>query len=165
MTATPTIPELSGATISENGLYRYRLWRTWDPEAPTLVWVMLNPSRADATTDDHTIRRCIEFARRDGFGRIEVVNLFAFRSPHPSDLRFCPDPEGPYNVQAWDYVLRRSATVVAAWGATAENLYARSEALIRFQRSREWLCLGRTKSGAPRHPARLRTGQPFEAWW
>lgn len=54
----PVAPMLdSGATISECGKYRYRLWRVWDESLPTCCFVMLNPSKADATEDDPTIRQ------------------------------------------------------------------------------------------------------------
>ena len=52
----------TGATISPCGLYRYRLWRGWNPELPTVNFVMLNPSTADDAVDDPTIRRCLRYA-------------------------------------------------------------------------------------------------------
>ena len=63
-----TDEQRSGAIISACGQYRYHLWRRWDELLPTMVWVMLNPSTADATEDDPTIRRCIGFAKREGCG-------------------------------------------------------------------------------------------------
>lgn len=52
------------ALISECGRYRYALTRTWDTRRTAVAFVMLNPSTADATTDDPTVRRCASFARR-----------------------------------------------------------------------------------------------------
>ena len=69
----------SGATISPCGIYRYRLWRRWG-EGRSCVFVMLNPSTADALVDDNTIRSCVRLAQELGFGGIIVVNLFALRS-------------------------------------------------------------------------------------
>ena len=65
-----------GATISTDGRYRYDLWRQWEP-GPRLGFIMCNPSTADADLDDPTIRRCVGFARREGFAGITVRNLFA----------------------------------------------------------------------------------------
>ncbi len=49
----------NGAILS--GRYRYLLWRTWDETCPRLLWVLLNPSKADEQTDDPTLRRCSRF--------------------------------------------------------------------------------------------------------
>ena len=86
-----------GAAIDPTGLYRYSLWREWDANAPRVAFVMLNPSRADANTDDPTLRRCLGFARSWGCGSIEVVNLFAYRASRPDILRVVLDPVGPEN--------------------------------------------------------------------
>lgn len=64
-----------GAVIT--GDYRYLLWREWDISNKTVSFIMLNPSRADAQINDPTITRCINFALSWGYGRLEVVNLFA----------------------------------------------------------------------------------------
>src|SRR5207237_5457574 len=73
------LPRLSGASFSRDRRYRYRLWRRWDAARPVVAFVMVNPSTADAGRDDPTIRRCIGFARSWGYGRLEVVDLFAYR--------------------------------------------------------------------------------------
>jgi Protein of unknown function (DUF1643) len=65
----------SGAVISDCGRYRYSLWRIWNASAVRVMFIGLNPSTADATQDDPTIRRCVEFARSWGFGGIYVQSL------------------------------------------------------------------------------------------
>ena len=72
----------TGAELSQCKNYRYALWRRWS-EAPAVLFVMLNPSTADESQDDATIRRCIAFAQQWGHGGIIVANLFALRSPYP----------------------------------------------------------------------------------
>lgn len=160
----------SGASLSPDGQYRYRLWRHWDLDAPIMRWVMLNPSTADAAVDDPTIRRCIGFARREHCGGIEVVNLYALRATNPAELSRHPTPEGPDNAKAWRAAWDEhpDAMVVAAWGAHKRGRLPASKApvyALRWaERSRDWRCLGRTKSGAPRHPLFVRADQPLERW-
>src|SRR5438128_1288774 len=80
------------AEISACGLYRWHLTRTWDDTRPTLVYIMLNPSKADALVDDATIRICIGRAMRMGCGRLVVLNLFAYRATNPLEMMTVADP-------------------------------------------------------------------------
>lgn len=144
------------AVISECGRYRYSLERCWDDGLPMVTWVMLNPSTADAETDDQTIRKCVGFARKWGAGRIRVVNLFALRSTDPRALRTSASPVGPGNNNAIVEAARRSAVIVAAWGAHGK-LIGR-DGYVRWlvdAQDRRLSCLGVTKDGHPRHPLRL----------
>lgn len=151
----------SGADISEDGLYRYSLWREWDRSLDHMVWIMLNPSTADATTDDLTVTKCKEFARRAGCGGITVINKYAYRCTTPNQLLLAVDPEGPRNMATWETTLEffHRGPIVAAWGDSAPKRITHSRALWRFTVAPEtpptWLCLGKTKDGVPRHPSRL----------
>lgn len=163
--------ELSGALISMDGHYRYRLWRTLGPRTGfcrgTVLFVMLNPSTADANADDPTIRKCVGFARRFGFERIEVVNLFAYRSTEPKQLLAVTDPVGVENDQT---ILERclaADAVFAAWGNTdfPNRLVSSRASIVRsLMRSAgvTAMCLGRTKNGRPRHPLMLPYSCGFE---
>jgi hypothetical protein len=120
---------------------------------------MLNPSTADATVDDPTIRKCIGFSRRWRCGVLRVVNLFAFRTTDPRCLKTVTDPVGPENlrwilrsVEAAERSRERS-TVVCAWGAhgTHQNQDAAILRLLK-RRTIRLVALGRTKDGQPRHP-------------
>lgn len=160
-----------GATFSACGTYRYRLWRRWDPDARRCVFVGLNPSTADAARDDPTIRKCIGFAARWGFGAIEVVNLFAYaglRSTDPRSLLALADPVGPRNDAVLSGALGGAGRIVWAWGRHD----ARVRALVRTRvASAAWLsarhscetgCLGRSSDGSPRHPLRIGYATRFE---
>lgn len=153
------------ATISADGIYRYSLGRSWDLRDP-MVFVMLNPSIADADIDDPTIRRCMGFARREGCGGIEVINLYGLRATKPKHLLDHPQPEGPDNRRHWAEVLRTyEGPVVAAWGAFVRPLENRgvfSWALVDADKS-NWLCLGKTADGSPRHPLYVKGDQPLVA--
>ena len=144
-----------GAAFSRDGRYRYRLWRRWDRSRPAIAFCMLNPSTADARRDDPTIRRCIGFARDWGYGGIEVVNIFALRATDPRELRSAFDPVGPRN----DAFMLRAAVrspVVIAWGVNGGLRHRERAALKLFGARSRLLALGRTRSGAPRHPLYLR---------
>lgn len=153
----------SGAVI--DGLYRYMLWRRWGPEPP-MVWIMLNPSTADGEEDDQTIRKCMAFARREGCGGIEVINLFALRATNPKALALHEDPEGPFNTTAWQLVLERPhGPIVGAWGAHNLQRLPRPRAFLQWRHQlvvEGFYCLGTTASGEPRHPSRLGYDTPLE---
>ena len=153
------------AVISECGKYRYVLRRSLGSVLrwyKPMLFVMLNPSTADATEDDPTIRRCMDFARREGMTHLNVVNLFAFRSPDPKELRYADDPVGPEN----DRYLREEigkhshGAVVAAWGAHHFAMTRGSE-VYEMAPDKFW-CLGRTKGGYPKHPLYLPKNAPLE---
>ena len=153
------------AVISPCGQYRYTLTRRWN-DGPMAYWIMLNPSTADATEDDPTIRRCVGFSKREGCGALTVVNLYALRATDPAALAKHPDPRGPDNAAVLvdtSYAARRGALVVAAWGAhpmavkgagSVERMFAAAGAQ----------CLGTTKAGEPRHPLYVKADQPFQPW-
>lgn len=105
-----------GALISDDGVYRYRLHRTWDSAKPTVAFLMLNPSTADATEDDPTIRRCIGFAKEWGYGTLIVGNLFALRSTDPERLTEHPEPVGPENDAHLMSICGAADQTIAAWG-------------------------------------------------
>jgi hypothetical protein len=140
------------ATISECGRFRYRLGRRWS-DGPTLLFVMLNPSTADADIDDPTIRRCIGFGRSHVFGAIEVVNLYAWRATDPADLRRHAWPVGPDNDQHIQAAVEASDRVCVAWGASAGESPRPGEVLPVIRGAgRHPFCLGVTRSGHPSHP-------------
>jgi hypothetical protein len=80
------------------------------------VFIMLNPSTADAKADDPTIRKCYGFAQRLGYGGFIVVNLFAFRTPNPLDLKRAGFPVGFENDDHIKYILGCKQSTICAWG-------------------------------------------------
>jgi hypothetical protein len=145
---------MRAASFSRDRRYRYSLRRRWGA-GPAVAWVMLNPSTADARQDDPTLRRCIAFSRAWGYGALEVVNLFALRSPRPADLCRGDDPVGPGTDRALRRALRAADAVVLAWGnppaSLPPGLRTRGD-LVRGWAPADALCLGVTHAGEPRHP-------------
>jgi hypothetical protein len=102
-------PLCSRATFDTTRRYRYRLIHDWTGSPERVAFIMLNPSTADERTLDPTIRRCIGFAKAWGFGGIDVVNLFAWRTTDPAALARVADPIGPRNDGMIAAALRQSA--------------------------------------------------------
>lgn len=146
-----------GAVIM--GAYRYSLWRDWALDLPRLLFVLLNPSRADARVEDPTLCRCIGFAQNWGYGSVELVNLYAYRAPDPHILRQVADPVGPLNDH---YILEaagRAEKVVVGWGVFGD-LHGRDRAIQKLLPQPLW-CLGYTRGFAPRHPLYIKRDAPL----
>lgn len=179
----------AGASISACGKYRYRLWREWrsgssnqwdmwtedDGVTPAMdgagsqlgkpkscVFVMLNPSTADAKEDDPTIRRCVGFAKALGYDRLEVVNLFAWRATDPREVLAMGgdgfDPVGFRNQDAVTSALEGAGIVICAWGAHGGHL-GQDETMLGWIEG-HWSgltphALKTTKDGFPGHPLYL----------
>lgn len=156
------------ALISGCGRYRYRLTREWgDP--PYLPFVMLNPSTADAHNDDPTIRRCIGFAKREGFGGLIVINQYAYRATTPDELNHAAYIDVPGNRAQWHMVAHKAARtgtpIVCAWGSHFKaQCCERRITGILSRYGADLVCLGKTKAGHPRHPLRIRADQPLVAF-
>ena len=150
---TPTLWDSfqSAATFSKCRTWRYSLARTWDVELPAVAFVGLNPSTADETADDPTIRRCVRFARDWDYGGIVMLNLFAYRATDPRDMKAAPDPIGPENDTYLRTCASRAGLVVAAWGAHGAYRDRAQEVVDRGLLG-NFTVLGLTNGGHPRHP-------------
>ena len=153
------------AVFSGDRRYRYLLRRRIGDSEKRVLFIMLNPSKADETRNDATIRRCIGFSQDWGFGILEVVNLFALMSTDPKALLKADDPVGPDNDAAIRAALESADTVVLAWGNHGLDHEKRAaEVTAMACRVARPCCLGLTVKGAPRHPLRLprtATLEPF----
>jgi hypothetical protein len=139
----------SKAIFSPDKVYRYSLTRVWDRNRPRICFVMLNPSAADETQDDPTIRRCIRFSDSWGHGSIVVVNLFAYRTHDPRILKSASDPVGEDNDAHVSNAILSADKTIVAWGVHA---HANEQVRSVLSRVETPYCLGVTKSGAPKHP-------------
>lgn len=149
--SVPAAQPKRGAVI--DGIYRYRLWREVDPAGKgTVTFIMLNPSTADASADDPTIRKCLGFANMWGFATLEVCNLFALRATDPDALKPHSDPVGPRNDEFLQQAATNSGLIIAAWG-TKGALRGREKAVAGL--FKELHCLRTTKAGHPEHPLYL----------
>ena len=137
------------ARLSRCRRYRFALWRTWDDSKPWVLFIGLNPSTADETSDDPTLVRCMNFARDWGYGGVCVANLFAFRATDPLAMKAATDPVGRQNNRWLRNLARQAGLIVAAWGNDG-GFRGRS------QKVRDMLpamhCLKVNGSGEPAHP-------------
>ncbi len=141
------------ASFSRCKQYRYQLSREWDDQLPKVAFVGLNPSTADHRVDDPTIRRCISFARDWGYGGMIIVNLFAYRTPYPEELKQADDPVGPRNTFYLNKVFNETEIQVAIWGNDGTFLGRAEKYKNRF---RPLHAIKINQSGEPAHPLYLK---------
>jgi len=146
------------AIISECKQYRYELTRTWDESMPKVLFIMLNPSTADADNDDPTIRRCIGFAKSWGYGGLIVCNLFAYRATNPKELLKCKDPVGISNIDHVSKACTNVEKVITAWGnyPIVDKLMKGKSAFRMLTHSLKKLhYIDISKTHCPKHPLYL----------
>lgn len=147
----------SFADFSDCERYRFHLERRWSRDGPLAVFVMLNPSTADAFKLDPTVRKCIRFARFWKMSGVHVVNIFAWRSTDPSVL---PDIDEPTGGEANDVAILRACTdnpqrIVLGWGIWGE-LSSRGRQVQNLLDRHVTHAFGFTKNNQPKHPLYLR---------
>lgn len=157
------------AVISECGRYRYGLERqlNWPGEG-TVVFIGVNPSTADASLDDATIRKMRGFASIWGFERMVVVNLFAWRATDVRELRQVFDPQGPDWSKHFHEALTSAKMIVPCWGDRAKMPAEWRHIIDRVRESLpaypDVRHLGLTKGGDPKHPLMLGYKTPLTRW-
>lgn len=157
------------AVLSDDRLFRYELTRQWDKELPWVNFIGLNPSTADETKDDPTIRRCVDFGKRWRFGGLRMTNLFAFRATLPKDMLRVQNPIGEQgkflSVTGIEFTnrndfwlwtaMKSSGLTVAAWGKDGNHLYRGAK--VKMMLGSGLKCLGRNGNGTPKHPLYLKS--------
>jgi hypothetical protein len=153
--------------FSADRKYRYTLWREFGGD---LIWeginkqkegfvqfIGLNPSTADETQDDPTIRRCIAFAKSWGYGAMCMTNLFAFRATDPKAMMATEDPIGNENDTFITRIATDASLVVCAWGRGG-NFNGRGILVCEMLRRNKIIPhhLGLNADWTPKHPLYLR---------
>jgi hypothetical protein len=160
------IPESNTAVFSPCRLYRYTLWRRWSTvgEPDKFLQVIgLNPSTADETQDDPTIRRCIDFAKRWGYGALCMTNLFAWRDTLPENMKKAADPVGEENDRWLAAVAGAAGMTLAAWGKHGSHL-GRAKKVLAMLPQVHYLKLN--GDGSPGHPLYIKGDtlpKPFQS--
>lgn len=147
---------IAACIFSEDRVYRYNWARRLSDAPGRMLCIGVNPSKADEDRGDNTVTRCCNFARRFGYGILEMANLNAFRATDPKIMKAAHDPVGPDNDRYLLEAIRRCDMIVVAWGIHGAFMKRDQKVLGLI----EWAdktpyCLGKTLEGFPRHPSRL----------
>ena len=158
------------AIISSCGQYRYRLERDGPGEGSTAI-IMVNPSTADAEKDDATIRKLRGFGQRNGWGKLIVGNLFAYRATDVRELGKCSDPIGPDNAAHLAKIMVDCDRIIYAWGPLGKqpkhlrSTWRHVDYAVRSRALKQPHSIGvPAKDGHPRHPLMLAYAEPILPW-
>jgi hypothetical protein len=147
------------AIISDDDKYRYVLTRVWKKSKPQLLIIGINPSTADASQDDPTIRRLTQFAQANGFGGFLMLNLFAYRASKTHVLRdkihvvSLEHIIGPENDKYLKTNIKKADKVICMWGR-----YAKLPSINRAMKVYDMIpkdkrfCFGYNNDDSPTHP-------------
>ena len=160
------------AIISECGLYRYRLDRDCGlpfEGSKVFAYFGINPSTADATLDDATVRKWRGFTMRNGGHRFIVGNAFAYRSTDPKALYHVADPAGPENLAHLKQIIAEADVLVPCWGGLSKVLKSQQSRLrtvlyMLTASGKPVLHFGTTQCGQPKHPLMLGYETPLLPW-
>jgi hypothetical protein len=160
---------IRSAIISDCGQYRHVLTRVWNPQLPMVAFCGLNPSTADGTKDDPTMRREVGYAKRWGYGGLIKVNAYDFRTTHPKVLLKTPFP---YSGNNWLFMADAALAAdrfLCCWGTHVDDaIRGRQAHLVSslLELGIELWALQVTQHDNPRHPLYLRGDlEPFVWKW
>lgn len=159
----------SSAIFSDCGRYRWRLERSTGTPGATASITMVNPSKAGAAVNDHTIRKWLGFARVLKISRFIVTNKFAHVATDVDDLKAVADPVGPDNDRHIEEAMRAADLTIFAWGSLSKlppHLRGRWRVVAKIAEriGRPAYCLGTAQDGQPLHPLTLGYDRPLMLW-
>lgn len=138
---------IKGALVKGNR--RYRLWRIWNEKKPLLLYILLNPSYADATFDDRTVIKLIRFSKNFGFGGFYLGNLHSYVTPYPPVLKNKILEHDNVNLLHLKKMTKKCEKVVFGWGNYGHTPQWLKELV------KEPYCFGFNQNGSPKHPLYL----------
>jgi hypothetical protein len=147
---TPDITDSRCIWDGPQNEYRYTLLRIWDSTKPRIAFIGLNPSVADERQDDNTVHKCINIARRDGYGSMIMLNAYAYRSTDPKALTTRPDVVGTGNDHHIAQACKTADKIVVAWGNHATD--DRHLTLLKVLDGHKLYCFAKNNNGKPKHP-------------
>jgi hypothetical protein len=154
----------SGAEFSQDRKYRYTLWRQWEEVENWVAFIGLNPSIADETEDDPTVRRCINFAKKWGYSGMFMLNIFAYRATDPKEMKAAEDPIGIANNRYINITIYDSDRVVLCWGNHGSHIHRNAAVAELVSYHSNVVHFGLTKSREPKHPLYLSNNAQLYIW-
>jgi hypothetical protein len=140
------------AFFSDDGKFRYQLYRIWDESLPIAMCVGLNPSTANSDDNDPTINKLIMLMKNNGYGGFHMVNLFALISPYPEDLSSHPNPIN--DADKWNFNLVQTCdSIIFCWGNFKQAEHRAKKYIAKYP---DALCFGKNNNGSPKHPLYLK---------
>lgn len=167
--ALPAMWQTMTATISPCGTYRYTLHRHVQKYGMRACVIMVNPSTADATINDPTIKKLIGFGKGFQWSEFTVVNKFAYRATDVNELVGAEDADGPLNEGYILAAMLNADIIVVAWG-TLNKLPMRLRgkwrviAKLAAALDKPLYCLGVCNDGHPKHPVMLGYANQLVKW-
>lgn len=142
-----------GAEFSDCRKYRYSLWRIWSPAKPKAMCIGLNPSTANANTNDNTINILIKVLSKLGYGGFYMMNCFAYITSDPKQLKHDPMTD-QWNNNMLTTIASKCDTIIFAYGTfkIIVETGRHSELKEMFPNA---MCFGVNKNGTPFHPRAL----------
>lgn len=161
---TQLMPFAGGAEISPCGHYRYSLYRRWQEDGKKILFIGVNPSKADGSIDDNTVRRWKSFAQRDGYGEFWVGNVCAYRSTSPKAIKSVAEYQDANNREYIHHMAVDADRIVACYGNNIELVPYWQDFVKWLCLNYEVYCFGLTKRGHPKHPLRLAATTPYSRY-
>lgn len=136
----------------------------------TLICFGVNPSTAEPTRLDPTLKSVERFALQNGYDSYLMLNLYPQRATNPKDMDKAPNIEmSRKNLEIINtYLSQDNCDIWAAWGTLImmrpylfsylQEIYSTSQ-----DKNNKWYTIGKkSKDGHPHHPLYLKKGLPLE---
>jgi len=149
---------LKSAIFSDDGKYRYALWRVWNINRPMLMQIGLNPSKAGAEINDPTVTRNMIRSYNCGYGGLFQANLYAYVSTVPEVLLGDGDFIGEFTDDYMRRMISMSSRQLCGWGSFPPVAKRAATVLAMLK---EPYCLGINKDGQPKHPLYISYDSPM----
>ena len=151
----PYTPSMMKRYAEVSGEYRYKLSRIWEPTKNKILFIMINPSTANATEDDRTIKALLEITKKwPGYGGFYVGNLYPHITSRPAELRNMPYPDDirAINEKSIEEMASECSIVIYAWGTKGPDERQKEPEWLRKIMNRDVCIIGLSVKGVPKHP-------------